>query len=100
MSIYDILCRLHSPRGQELSAGTTVQYIQKNPIPRSTDDGRLGANQDTVSLVVAEAKVVKVHVEAGQDAYYSIRLSGAGGAHREIQTEWHKFVQIDRHEPI
>ena len=69
--------RLRSPRGQVLSAGTTVHYIQKNSTP----------NRDSVSLVAVEAKVAKVHVEAGQDAYYSIRLSGTGEAHREIQTE-------------
>ena len=82
--------RLRSPRGQALSAGTTVHYIQKNSTP----------NRDSVSLVAVEAKVAKVHVEAGQDAYYSIRLSGTGAAHREIQTEWHKFVLFDRHKAI
>ena len=65
-----------------------MYYIQKIPVPESEEEEE-EEGDSRVALVAAEAKVLKVHVEAGQDAYYSIRLLG-GDTHREIQTEWHK----------
>lgn len=42
-------------------------------------------------LQTSSAKVLKLHKEFGQDAYYTISPLAPGDKGREIQTEWHKY---------